>query len=195
MIVVMYSNFNNNTSIPEKKKKKLVRCGGIILNESLTHLVGVMNYESLQDKKWGLPKGHLKNGETIQECAIREIYEETGLKVKITDDTPFKKLNDTFYYIFVIGDDTHFHIRDHREIAKVEWIPITNLNQYNMNRGLRKFRDKFDKIKFLIPSKKAFNLVVNVNNLEDPPSPSSSNLSSSVSSLSSDSSRHYPSSP
>ena len=46
----MYSNFNNNTSsIPEKKKKKLVRCGGIILNESLTHLVGVMNYESLQD--------------------------------------------------------------------------------------------------------------------------------------------------
>ena len=142
---------------PHRKKRKLVRCGGILMNESLTHLVGVMNYESINDQKWGLPKGHLKNHESIQQCAMREIYEETGIRVKITDDTPFKKLNDTFYYIFVLPDETVFHIRDHHEIAKVEWLAIDSLNTFNMNRGLRKFYDRFDKIKYLIPSPNAFN--------------------------------------
>lgn len=30
---------------------------------------------------WGLPKGHVEEGETEQETAIREIFEETGVEV------------------------------------------------------------------------------------------------------------------
>lgn len=30
-------------------------------------------------KKWGLPKGHAEEGETLQETALREVSEETGL--------------------------------------------------------------------------------------------------------------------
>lgn len=30
-------------------------------------------------KRWGLPKGHIRRGETAEAAAIREIAEETGL--------------------------------------------------------------------------------------------------------------------
>lgn len=35
------------------------------------------------------PKGHVEYGETLQECAIRETLEETGVLVHITNDEPY----------------------------------------------------------------------------------------------------------
>ena len=49
---------------------------------------------------WSAPGGHLENGESLEECAIREVAEETGLKV-----TNFRFLgvtNDIF------GPDKHY---------------------------------------------------------------------------------------
>ena len=31
-------------------------------------------------KRWDLPKGHVDPGETETECALRELWEETGIK-------------------------------------------------------------------------------------------------------------------
>ena len=33
-------------------------------------------------KKWGIPKGHLQSGEGLRDTAIREAFEEAGLKGK-----------------------------------------------------------------------------------------------------------------
>ena len=36
---------------------------------------------SYQDGAWGLPGGHLEHGESMIDCGIREVEEETGIKV------------------------------------------------------------------------------------------------------------------
>jgi len=33
--------------------------------------------------KWTQPGGHIENDETPEECALRESYEETGIKIKL----------------------------------------------------------------------------------------------------------------
>lgn len=39
-----------------------------------------------RNNRWDLPKGHLEEGETIEECAVREVEEETGIKVSQLGD-------------------------------------------------------------------------------------------------------------
>ena len=37
---------------------------------------------------WSFPKGHVEEGETIEDCLLREVNEETGLKVNIIKNLP-----------------------------------------------------------------------------------------------------------
>ena len=80
----------------KKKRKKEQRSGGIILSKNLDKIILVLNRESVinGDPKWGLPKGHIKFNESYSDCAIREIEEETGLKLKINNNTYSIKIND-----------------------------------------------------------------------------------------------------
>ncbi|WP_298480732.1 NUDIX hydrolase [uncultured Maribacter sp.] len=52
----------------------VVAAGGVVTNKKGKVLFIYRN------DKWDLPKGKLDKGETIEECAIREVEEETGVK-------------------------------------------------------------------------------------------------------------------
>lgn len=56
-------------------------CGAVVF----TRTNGVINYVIIQSKEGicGFPKGHTEAGETEEETALREIFEETGLRVKL----------------------------------------------------------------------------------------------------------------
>jgi 8-oxo-dGTP diphosphatase len=43
---------------------------------------------------WGLPGGHLEFGESVEACAMREVFEETGLRAAIIGPAGFT--NDMF---------------------------------------------------------------------------------------------------
>jgi len=61
-------------------------CGGIIFgkkNNEIEYLI--VKHKEINGGHWDFPKGHIEKGETEEETAIREIYEEVGLKVKILE--------------------------------------------------------------------------------------------------------------
>ncbi|MCK5440597.1 MAG: NUDIX domain-containing protein [Maribacter sp.] len=87
-----YIYYPNHEEILNKFCKtipKEVAAGGVVTNKEGKVLFIYRN------DKWDLPKGKLDKGESIEECAVREVEEETGVKkLKIEN---FLK---TTYHIF-----------------------------------------------------------------------------------------------
>jgi ADP-ribose pyrophosphatase YjhB (NUDIX family) len=74
----------------------ITAAGGIACNEQGAILM------IFRRGKWDLPKGKLDDGESIEECAIREVCEETGLQYLTLDG----KICDT-YHIYTLKNQ-HF---------------------------------------------------------------------------------------
>jgi len=90
--------------------------------------------------KWNFPGGHLEDGETIFEGAIREIFEETGCKAELTNMLPIindEFENDTFIMIIFLAKLLEERIEfNSEEILEVKWIKKEELQLMN-NENLR----------------------------------------------------------
>jgi 8-oxo-dGTP pyrophosphatase MutT (NUDIX family) len=63
-----------------------ISAGGFVVSKSDPSLVALMARFNRGGKlEWCIPKGHLEPGETNEQAAVREVFEETGLKAEITD--------------------------------------------------------------------------------------------------------------
>lgn len=43
----------------------------------------VLQGQKGEEKRWSVPSGGLEKGETLEECCIREVWEETGYNVEV----------------------------------------------------------------------------------------------------------------
>ena len=69
--------------------EKVKSCGFAIYRERPQRSILLMKHP----KRWDLPKGHVDEGETNLQCALRELQEETGIEekhLKIIDGFKFK---------------------------------------------------------------------------------------------------------
>lgn len=84
---------------------------------------------------WAFPGGFMNMEETTQQCAIRELEEETGLQVdEILQIGAYSKINRdprgrtiTVAYLAII--DQPIHVTGQDDAAKAQWFPIDMLPQ------------------------------------------------------------------
>src|SRR5579872_5491751 len=65
----------------DKKKKETTSCGCCVFR-ILNNMPQILLVRPFPDRDaWGIPKGHLDEGETLEACALRETFEEAGINV------------------------------------------------------------------------------------------------------------------
>ena len=86
---------------------------------------------------WSFPKGHLEDGETPGQAAVREVYEETGIKIAIipgfssTVPSALKKekRSVTFFLGQCLGEKKE---PTAAEVKNAAWVPVNQaLNRIN----------------------------------------------------------------
>lgn len=106
--------------------------GGLVFNEREEMLF------ILRRGKWDLPKGKLDPGETLPECALREVQEETGIsglqlekELLVTYHTYQQDgemiLKETYWYRMQVSGQTTLTAQTEEGITEAKWISRNNL--------------------------------------------------------------------
>lgn len=112
--------------------RKETSCGCVIFDKA-THSKVLIVYEKNRNF-WGFPKGHIEEGETEVQTALREVKEEVGIDVKVLDEKyryainyiiEDKQIDKTsiFYIAETIEDDVNITNQE-AEIEDSKWVTI-----------------------------------------------------------------------
>ena len=109
----------------------------MLFNTDFTRILIVKNnyHPYPQCQKWGYPKGHVENNETTYECAKRELYEETGLVINISEHKTVN-VNNSKYYVFTTDEAELKNINpvDTNEINAAQFQDNSTIQSLNLNR-------------------------------------------------------------
>jgi 8-oxo-dGTP diphosphatase len=97
--------------------------GGVVLDDR--GRVAIVHRPRYDD--WSLPKGKLDPGETFEEAALREVWEETGMRCALGDELDPVRYRDNKgrpkivrYWLMHVEDDPGFVPND--EVDELRWV-------------------------------------------------------------------------
>ncbi len=116
------------------RTEKVVSAGGVVWRKEDEGVAEVLLCGRSADRLWALPKGTPEPGETLDEAALREVREETGVEVEIDQVVGeirywFSRMQEgvryaktvRHYLMRPVGGSPDLH--DH-EFDEVRWVPI-----------------------------------------------------------------------
>ena len=115
----------------EQMNTEILAAGGIVIDkETGTPRILLVHRPSYDD--WSFPKGKLEPGETLEEAALREVREETGLDCRITrklatlryryrtrNESRFRKKTVHYFLMERIRGDLQV---PGKEVDRAEWV-------------------------------------------------------------------------
>ena len=113
--------------------------GAIMLNEAMDHTVLVKGWK--KNANWSFPRGKINKDEDDLDCAIREVYEETGFDIRAAGLVPkpedikpievnIKNQQLRLYVFRNVPMDTVFQPKTRKEISRVEWYRLSDLPSF-----------------------------------------------------------------
>ncbi|KAI8634964.1 hypothetical protein F5Y19DRAFT_132143 [Xylariaceae sp. FL1651] len=113
--------------------------GAVMLNDAMDAAVLVRGYK--KGASWSFPRGKINKDEDDLDCAIREVYEETGYDLReaglVEKNAPVYPLEVTMHdqqvrlYVFRgVPEDTIFETRTRKEIGDIKWYRVSDLPAY-----------------------------------------------------------------
>ncbi|KAL2011511.1 hypothetical protein VTN00DRAFT_4229 [Thermoascus crustaceus] len=137
-LMSQWSHYHHITAFSEflAYKTRVPVRGAILLNEAMDEVVLVKGWK--KGANWSFPRGKINKDEKDIDCAIREVYEETGFDIReaglVKDEKDIKYIEITMreqhmrLYVFRgVPMDTHFEPRTRKEISKIEWYKLSEL--------------------------------------------------------------------
>ena len=112
--------------------------GGLVKNEKNEYLF------IFRRKRWDLPKGKLDKGETIEEAALREVKEESGLKAVLLEHFicptyHIYPLNETFvikttyWYLMSASCTEKLKPQTEEDITEIMWLAPEKISKIKAN--------------------------------------------------------------
>ena len=124
---------------PYAKRVDEVSAGGLVINTTGTQglLIGRYDQKDVTGKRvlWSLPKGHIEEGESPEQAAIREVQEETGIQSKITKSLGVidfwfmaggKRIHKTVHH-FIFIETGGLLAAQESEVDVVSWFPLAEI--------------------------------------------------------------------
>ena len=107
-----------------------------MLNKTMDSVVLVKGWK--KGANWSFPRGKINKDEDDLDCAVREVYEETGYDIReaglVPADEDVKYIEITMreqhMRLYVFRDvpmETHFEPRTRKEISKIQWYRLSEL--------------------------------------------------------------------
>ena len=137
----------------EASSQFCLRCAAVIENEGQLLLAGHFDPAGLFF--WTFPGGLQREGESPEECAVREAWEETGLHIRVERllyrlewELPVVGCRTELYFLAApVGgtlsgsNDPHARNAEPRPLL---WVPVADLDEIPFRPGELRFRLPFD---------------------------------------------------
>ncbi len=102
------------------------------------------NMGKIYDDKWNGLGGKMERGETPEECVVREVWEESGLKIRdprlkgILTFPNFDGVDDWIVFVYVAKKFSGRQMKKSPE-GELAWVPTRTLSELNVWEGDRHF--------------------------------------------------------
>jgi ADP-ribose pyrophosphatase len=122
----------------------VVAAGGIVVRDGAVLLVQRGRPPGVG--KWSVPGGRVRFGERLTDAAVREVFEETGLEVRVErfagwaerigrDPEPYHHV----IFDYVVSETAPGVARAGDDAAAVAWVAVDDLGAYDLVEGLADF--------------------------------------------------------